>query len=417
MSTAFSYAQAAKGKLSTPSAPQSVTSQAASTTSQQNSDAAANTGLSTVSQSSAPSAVSNEQDTKDNIQQPVAQAEEANMSGSAGADQVAQDGEITQATVAADDSAPPTPETRQANEAVAERRAKGPSARSSDAPDSRKARKGKKARAADKESEQEQATEKEKEPEAPKVQLFEAPIPTVNPWLQRAQTKTAQPTSARTAAATSGHQAKASVNENNQSGRPSVNGVKSQKKDAREVSDQSSRKHAPRGSRVVEKQATEALPSVADAALWPTPETAATETKPSENEEAQEEKTEPGPKDKPKWVAIPFVPSAVFETPLPSRNPRGSKTGATRGGREAGVRGAASSHGVDRAQGAGIARPSGERGPENVNGARTSSVSAPASKRTTDAFVSRDVRKEIGFNKEAANAPSAAQVCSRSPRV
>lgn len=419
MSTAFSYAQAAKGKLSTPSAPQSVTSQAASTTSNQNSDAAAATGPSTVPQSSAPSTVSNDQDTKDNSLQPVVQSEAVNKSESA-LDQTAQGSESAGKTAETEDTVPTTSEKRQANEAPVERRAKGPPARSSDTPDSRKTRKGKKARAADKESEQEQAAEKEKEPEAPKVQLSEAPIPTVNPWLQRAQTKPTQPAPVRTAAGPSAHQAKSSINDNDQSTRSPLNGVKGQKKDARDNGDQVSRRHAPRGSRVVEKAATESLPSVADAASWPTPENAATEIKSSEtavkpeNDEVQDEKSESGPKDKPKWVAIPFVPSAVFETPLPSRNPRGSKTGATRGGREAGVRGSAgSANAVDRQQATGTPRSSGERGAENVNGVRASSVSSPAAKRAlADTFASRDVRKEVGY-KEATNGPLTAQVCLR----
>ncbi|KAH6660240.1 hypothetical protein BKA67DRAFT_45456 [Truncatella angustata] len=421
MST-FSYAAAARGQLSTtPSAPQSVTSQAASTTSFQNADAITPaTGTSAVSDSS-PSTDLKEQDSTDNSAPPVAQADSVSKTESEDAEQAVQEDDAVQKSTAAETSAAATPDRKSAHEGPTERRgAKGPSARASDASDNRKSRKGKKSKANDKDAEQEPSAEKEKEPEPPKVQLTDAPIPSVNIWAQRAKDvqKAPQPASSRTSAAAPGSQqdakAKSAVNENDNASRASATSVKGQKKDfARDVGEPGPRKHAPRGSRVVEKTATESLPSVADAASWPTPETAATEikthetpVKPAENEDAQEERAGSGPKDKPKWVAVPFVPSAVFETPLPSRNPRGSKTGAPRGGREAGPRG----HAVDRAQAAGPARPAGERSTEATNGARPSPTTAPTKRGSVDNAVSRDVRKVPGSSKEATDASSTAQV-------
>ncbi|KAK9418539.1 hypothetical protein SUNI508_08027 [Seiridium unicorne] len=425
MSTTFSYAQAAKGQLFTPSAPQSVTSQAASSTSNHNADAPTTADTSAASHSVGPSSISSEQDARDSIAQPAAQPESVKKTEQSTAAEAAQGDDSAPKSSATETPAVSAAERKQTSEAPAERRAKTPSARSADVPDNRKSRKGKKSRGADKESETEQATEKEKEPEAPKVQLSEAPIPSVNFWHQRAkeaQSKTVQPAPARTPA-TSGNaqdgKAKTPVNDNDNAGRLPTTAAKGQKKEfARDANEQASRRHAPRGSRVGEKSASESLPSVADAASWPTPESAATEVKSqetsvksTENDEAQEEKTESGPKDKPKWVAIPFVPSAVFETPLPSRNPRGSKTGGTRGGRETGARGyAGASNPTDRTQAAGAARPSGDRSAEAGSRARASSTSVPPAKRASVDATNRDIRKVSGSNKDAAATSSTAQV-------
>jgi la-related protein 1 len=412
MSTTFSYAQAAKGQLSTtPSAVQSVTSQAAETASNQNTEASTTAGAPTASHSIAPSTSSSHADAKDPATHPSTQSHPVNKIELDTVDATAQESDSAQKNIASDTASVTATEKKPTAETSTERRAKGSSARS-DTSDNRKAKKGKKSKVADKESEPEQTSEKEKEPEAPKVQLSEAPIPTVNYWVQRAkeaQTKVVQP---RTPAANvQESKSKASVSDNDNSSRSPATTGKGQKKDIpRDVAEQAPRRHAPRGSRVFEKT-TEPLPSVADAASWPTPETAATETKSqetavksAENEESHEDKADSGPKDKPKWVAIPFVPSAVFETPLPSRNPRGSKAGAPRGGRDAGARGHANvSSTADRSQAASGARPSGERSVDGANGARpTSAAIVPTKRASIDAAI-RDVRKVSGPNKDAAN--------------
>lgn len=407
MST-FSYAQAAKGQLATTSGPQSVTSQAASTTDNQTADAPAAAGEAVASQSTAASTTSNDADVKPSDTQSASHADSQNKTESDATSQSTPAVESTSESTATDAAVSAAPEKKQGAE-TPDRRVKAASARS-DTSDNRKPRKGKKSKTADKESDQEQTTEKEKEPEAPKVQLSEAPIPAVNFWVQRAKeasTKTPQPAPARTTATAQDSKAKTATNDADSTGRSASVG-KAQKKDAsKDTAEQGARRHASRGSKVTEKAAGESLPSVADASSWPTPDTAATEIKsetapkPAEKEEVSEAKGDSGSKEKPKWVAVPFVPSAVFETPLPSRNPRGSKTGAPRGGRETGARGhAGMSNSAERTQAPGAARASGDK---FVDGAKAGTA-APAKRASVDAGVSRDVRKASGAVKEGSNA-------------
>lgn len=409
MST-FSYAAAAKGQLTTASS--GPVSQAASTTSN---DAPAATSEAVASQSIAASTTSNDEDVKPANTQSVTPDDSQNKNESDAPSQSAQSAEITQESTATEAAVSTSTEKKQGAE-TPERRVKGALARS-DTSDNRKPRKGKKSKTTDKDSDQEPTAEKEKEPEAPKVQLSEAPIPAVNFWVQRAkeaQTKTVQPVPARTsttaAANAQDNKAKTAASEAENSGRSSANVNKGQRKDVSKDAEQAPRRHATRGGKALEKTG-ESLPSVADAASWPTPETAATEiksqetaSKPTESEEASEDKADSGPKDKPKWVAIPFVPSAVFETPLPSRNPRGSKTGAPRGGRETGARGHAGLSGpAERTQASGAAKASGEKFVDGANGSRAAAA-APAKRASVDAGISRDARKASGAVKEGSNA-------------
>ncbi|KAI4600214.1 hypothetical protein KJ359_001319 [Pestalotiopsis sp. 9143b] len=410
MST-FSYAQAAKGQLATTSGPQSVTSQAASTTDNQTADAPAAAGEAVASQSTAASTTSNDADVKPSDTQSASHVDSQNKTETDATSQSTPAVESTTESTATDAAVSAAPEKKQGAE-TPDRRVKAASARS-DTSDNRKPRKGKKSKTADKESDQEQTTEKEKEPEAPKVQLSEAPIPAVNFWVQRAKeasTKTPQPAPARTQTGANAQDSKAKTanNDADNSGR-SASVSKAQKKDtSKDTAEQGARRHASRGSKVTEKAAGESLPSVADASSWPTPDTAATEIKssetapkPAEKEEVSEAKGDSGSKEKPKWVAVPFVPSAVFETPLPSRNPRGSKTGAPRGGRETGARGhAGMSNSAERTQAPGAARASGDK---FVDGAKAATA-APAKRASVDAGVSRDVRKASGAVKEGSSA-------------
>lgn len=410
MST-FSYAQAAKGQLATTSGPQSVISQAASTTDNQPADAPAAAGEAVASQSTAASTTSNDADVKPSDTQSASHVDSQNKTETDATSQSTPAVESTTESTATDAAVSAAPEKKQGAE-TPDRRVKAASARS-DTSDNRKPRKGKKSKTADKESDQEQTTEKEKEPEAPKVQLSEAPIPAVNFWVQRAKeasTKTPQPAPARTQTGANAQDSKAKTANNdadNSSRSASVS--KAQKKDtSKDTAEQGARRHASRGSKVTEKAAGESLPSVADASSWPTPDTAATEIKssetapkPAEKEEVSEAKGDSGSKEKPKWVAVPFVPSAVFETPLPSRNPRGSKTGAPRGGRETGARGhAGMSNSAERTQAPGAARASGDK---FVDGAKAATA-APAKRASVDAGVSRDVRKASGAVKEGSSA-------------
>lgn len=106
-----------------------------------------------------------------------------------------------------------------------------------------------------------------------------------------------------------------------------------------------------RGSRTpeTEKLASTVIappPPPGDAVSWPTPDSAKGEEKKRAQERADKGEKEKTPTTKShgkeKWMPVPYVPSAVFSTPLPPTR-RGGRT--ARGGREGGVRAGSSTQG------------------------------------------------------------------------
>jgi hypothetical protein len=146
--------------------------------------------------------------------------------------------------------------------------------RSVDEQDSRKARRGKKGKASEKQA-GEQATDKEQEtaPEPPKVELAEAPIPSVNIWHKRNEARQAKSTKpAPTPAEATANGASSQKDEKKTEVSPTTNGIKSHQRQASTVR---AERNGPRGSRVNEKDGkSEVPPSVDDSTAWPTPETA-----------------------------------------------------------------------------------------------------------------------------------------------
>lgn len=98
--------------------------------------------------------------------------------------------------------------------------------------------------------------------------------------------------------------------------------------------------------------AVAAPPPPGDATSWPTPDSAQGEEKKKAHERAEKGEKEKVPTSKPhgreKWMPVPYVPTAIFNTPLPSAR-RGGR--ASRGGRDASNRGHSTIHessGVDK---------------------------------------------------------------------
>lgn len=84
-------------------------------------------------------------------------------------------------------------------------------------------------------------------------------------------------------------------------------------------------------------------PSSSDVSLWPTPDLAKVEEKKKEVDPSDNDKPTAKTHGKEKWEKIAFVPTAVFNTPLPIRGgARGGRTGI-RGGRESISRGGSTS--------------------------------------------------------------------------
>ncbi|KFA61312.1 hypothetical protein S40285_05985 [Stachybotrys chlorohalonatus IBT 40285] len=224
--------------------------------------------------------------------------------------------------------------------------------RSVDEHESRKPRRGKKGKASEKQA-AEQAAEKEAEPEPepPKVELSEAPIPTVNPWLQRKEAQLAKSRVPSLDAQADGSNG-APKNSDDTSKDVSAHGETSESSPAREVSLINGAKptrragEAPRperngsrGSRTTEKDGKPAVPPpVEDAALWPTPENATVEDKKKGQDKAdrpeliQDDSAGAKPKQKKEWLTYDYVPSVSFETQLPNlrgSKPRGGAKGAS----------------------------------------------------------------------------------------
>lgn len=210
--------------------------------------------------------------------------------------------------------------------------------RSVDEHDSRKPRKGKKTRSSDAagaDSASSVADQDTKdEPEPPKVELSEAPLPAVNIWQQRKQ---AQAAKAKPEPATNG----VSAAEGQQKPAAAhLNGAPAPAKGAQPKSGDKPERNGTRGNRAPggrgpKEARTDAPPLVEDAAAWPTPETAIQEDskkktsadKPADAEDASQGK----PRQKKEWVTYDYVPSVNFETQLPQMRgskPRGGAKGA-----------------------------------------------------------------------------------------
>ena len=109
------------------------------------------------------------------------------------------------------------------------------------------------------------------------------------------------------------------------------------------------------------------LPPPGDAVFWPTPDSAQDEEKRRFQERAgkaeKEKMSVPKPNSKKEWTALPFVPSAVFNTPIPQSR-RGGSGRPSRGGRENGM-------------GRGAAVPQAGNGAEKVVAGAPGSVAPP----------------------------------------
>lgn len=224
----------------------------------------------------------------------------------------------------------------------------------------------KSADSADSKGNSEASEETAKETAPPKPRYQPAPPPAVNIWQQRAQLLSAK-TPARPVAAVSESarsqperkltkgekKAAAAARENGATGqvqaqdsKPVVNGARNrdprqtQRGDAETTTD-NQRRMVPHRQSLAGN--THAPPSATNEVAWPTVETARQEElkKAQETEEKVEkdQTTTPGskPHGKTEWTKIAFVPTAVFDTALPTR-------GGARGGR-GGARGGFSSRG------------------------------------------------------------------------
>ena len=296
--------------------------------------------------------------------------------------------------------------------------------RSVDEQESKKPRKSKKAKASDKQAnDQTSGTDKDQEPaqEVPKIELAEAPIPSVNIWHQRKEAQQAKVKPATDIADDLTNGVPSLVEDANKAAKPVqdtvsiarestvTNGVKAPRKSGDAARPE---RNGSRGSRVADKEAkdgkTEVPPPVGDSASWPTPEiaikedkkkpaTAAVERQDKEAKDAQDDASQAKPRQKEKWVTYDYVPTVSFETQLPQmRNakPRGGARGAN------GTRPATGANPADKATSATPAsKPNESRERSREAGAASNRAASlpPATKRASiDATSTKDQKKAPG---------------------
>ncbi|KAM3502867.1 hypothetical protein MY10362_004565 [Beauveria mimosiformis] len=284
-----------------------------------------------------------------------------------------------------------------------------PSTQSHDDADSKR-RKGKK-KGADKPTEEEE----------PKVELTEAPVPSVNIWQQRreaaAAAKVVKPDDANSTTALEDVKPLSRVTDF----AGAVNGHKSNRK-----VDTPRPERASRGVRVADKEARESKgelpPPVEDAMLWPTPETAVQEDKDSKKKnDAKAEPKEPQedvgkPRSKEKWVTYDYVPTVNFETQLPQM--RNTKL---RGGARSinGSRPNATGQAGDKTTSAIPAAKINDRRQSTANVAPRAGSQPPGKRASVDVATLREQRKVSGSaaSEKAKDAtPASAQEQTQPPR-
>lgn len=237
--------------------------------------------------------------------------------------------------------------------------------------------------------EKSEKSDKSEKPAPPK-ELKAAPIPAVNIWQQRKEAQEAKAKANPAPAVVKGK----SEESQHESGKTS-----SKKKGTDSAAE------GTKGKKSDGKGRDEALPPVADASSWPTPEVALGEEKKKAQEKTDKpERTDKSPTarshGKEKWMPVNYVPTAVFNTPLPTPSGRGGRR-AARGGRDGGRGGA---HGTGAAagekatsgqanQGSAAKQNSGDRGRNETGSGRAVSLPAQSRRSTSVDVANQDARK------------------------
>ncbi|KKK23127.1 hypothetical protein P175DRAFT_0529537 [Aspergillus ochraceoroseus IBT 24754] len=240
----------------------------------------------------------------------------------------------------------------------------------------------------------------EKEKPAPPKPLKAAPLPAVNIWQQRMEAHEAKAKAVAALKPTAPKNSKPTSDASSISGESQDQSKASSKKKGGDAADGGKDRKKADGTKGREEGAT-TVPPVGDAALWPTPHVAQGEEK-----KKVQDKPDKGPiirtNGKEKWMPVPYVPTAVFNTPLPSAARRGGRS--ARGGRENarnGTHGGAGGATAEKAAPAQAAQgsaakqtASGDRGRNEPNSARANSLPAPSRRSNSADNGTTDARKQ-----------------------
>ncbi|KAF1814335.1 hypothetical protein P152DRAFT_268042 [Eremomyces bilateralis CBS 781.70] len=198
------------------------------------------------------------------------------------------------------------------------------------------------------------------------IALQDAPIPSVNIWQQRAHARAlTQPAkesspSKATPESTMDHQKPDTSRKSRQQAGPLEDseptfrgpkgGYQGRRDDNRARRDMRSDNEGGRTkgqfatSRLNERDGVSSsapVPPVQDQISWPTPETARDDDKKKRSTVTSEKDEKPLKSGKNEWNKLDFIPTVVFNTPLPSSGSRRGGRGGARGGRDASHRGGA----------------------------------------------------------------------------
>lgn len=240
--------------------------------------------------------------------------------------------------------------------------------------------------------------------------LKEAAPPPVNVWQIRSQNQ------AKTKTSVPGSQSKPANSVNGvDSAHSPINGSESiseqKRQDSRKkkpisglAEDQMSSGNGKDGNRIpgdTERNKAGAVappPPPGDAISWPTPENAVIDGKKKNQDRAEKVEKDtsqtPKPHGKEKWVAVPYVPTAVFNTPLPQAR-RGGRSGA-RGGRDGEGRGRTNVHsgsGSEKPAVAGANQASTPIGGQDRGTPGTTTISRPKRASSAGPVTPREQRK------------------------
>ncbi|TID21639.1 RNA-binding protein Lupus La [Venturia nashicola] len=200
-------------------------------------------------------------------------------------------------------------------------------------------------------------SDKSEEPETwsqPALPLHEAPLPTRNPWKIMPVVPKSAPMLARPSPALfeSSKEAPALVTSNvdtlKSERNKSISVITTNSDSTRTTADlrkegdvRLNQRREPRtgtkiaGKSTVDSQAVQITSPPMDQESWPTPDTVAerVQDKTEKSQNLQAEAAPAPPKGKNAWAKVDFIPTVVFNTPLPSTSRRGGR-GGSRGGRE-----------------------------------------------------------------------------------
>ncbi|CAG8886076.1 unnamed protein product [Penicillium egyptiacum] len=239
----------------------------------------------------------------------------------------------------------------------------------------------------------EKSTEKSEDSEktaSPPKELKAAPLPSVNIWQQRREAQDAKVKAVPKSASTSKTASTKAASTADETQQDSKTGSKKKGADVAQEGAKDRKKTDGKG------RDAGSVPPVEDATAWPTPQVAIGEEK-----KKSQEKTDKSPVIRPhgkeKWTPVPYVPTAVFNTPLPSAGGRGGRR-ATRGGRDGGRgahgNGAAATDKAASGQAAqGAKQASGDRGRNESGTGRAASLPAQSRRSTSTDAGAADARK------------------------